>query len=539
MLHPIIYVRGYAMTESERTETASDPFCGFNVGSTVFRATPDKTARAEKFVFESPVLRLVTDFGYRHVYQNGADINDPDWAPPNDSDGNPTQGIPPQSIVVYRYYDDGSGVLGDGRPRDITEYAAGLSQLILKVKALVCSHQSKGAPKLKPEDFRVYLVAHSMGGLVCRTFLQNRKYGDDEARRAVDKFFTFATPHNGIDVAGINVPQWLSKNEAHTFNRERMADYLALEDIAQANDGRVDLIPEDVLPSDRIFTMVGTNRGDYEVAMGVVRAFVGHGSDGLVRVANATLWGVDRKTQVPTRPAAAAYCYRSHSGYFGIVNSEEAYQNLSRFLFGDIRVDIWLEVTSVTLPSELQAKEKDVEALYQFEVLASPRGKRWFLTRRMSEEDSPACRTHTQLSNPQQERDTRMYLSSVFLMNRAKVNATKPGLAYAMTLGVKVPDYQVERRFWADQHYEGGHLFRDTAIVEMVPPEKGSDDWSVKFGWMSKTDGIATKPLKYKVLQEQGEVVVDIPFAGNHEPGIKGRIRLVVRPWNSEPHKAP
>jgi hypothetical protein len=32
-LHPIIYVRGYAMTEGERNETAADPFCGFNVGS--------------------------------------------------------------------------------------------------------------------------------------------------------------------------------------------------------------------------------------------------------------------------------------------------------------------------------------------------------------------------------------------------------------------------------------------------------------------------------------------------------------------------
>jgi len=117
--HPIIYVRGYAMTEQERNETSADPFCGFNVGSTVYRATPDKTARADKYVFESPLLRLVTDFGYRHVYQNGADILDADWAPPPDAEGNPTTGIPPQSIVVYRYYDDGSGLLGSGQARRI------------------------------------------------------------------------------------------------------------------------------------------------------------------------------------------------------------------------------------------------------------------------------------------------------------------------------------------------------------------------------------------------------------------------------------
>ena len=96
MLHSIIYVRGYAMTEGERNESASDPFCGFNAGSTVFRATPDRTSRADKSVFELPVLRLVTDFGYRHVYQNGADILDPDWAPARDDQGNAGSGIPPQ-----------------------------------------------------------------------------------------------------------------------------------------------------------------------------------------------------------------------------------------------------------------------------------------------------------------------------------------------------------------------------------------------------------------------------------------------------------
>jgi alpha-beta hydrolase superfamily lysophospholipase len=33
----------------------------------------------------------------------------------------------------------------------------------------------RAAGKLPFEKFRVYLVAHSMGGLVCRAFLQNPK----------------------------------------------------------------------------------------------------------------------------------------------------------------------------------------------------------------------------------------------------------------------------------------------------------------------------------------------------------------------------
>jgi len=531
-LHPIVYIRGYAMTEAERNETAADPFCGFNVGSTVYRATPDKTARADKFVFESPVLRLVTDYGYRHVYQNGADILDPDWAPAPGPNGEKREGIPAQSVVVYRYYDDGSGVLGDGKAKSIETYAQGLSDLILRIKALVGAWRNADGTTPDPDRFRCYLVAHSMGGLVARAFLQNPKLGHPDARRSVDKLFTFATPHNGIDVGGINVPSWLSAAESNTFNRERMADFLDMADIAKANGERVDFIPEDVLGADRIFCMVGTNRGDYEVAQGVVRAFVGHGSDGLVRIANASLWGVDRTTLRPTRPVATAYAYRSHSGHFGIVNSEEAFQNLVRFLFGDLRVDIWVDIEALRLPAALEDQAGKVDALYQFELLAAARGKRWFLSRRVAEEDSPACRTQRQLVAPERPEDASIYMSTVFLSNRARVNTDRPSLAYAMTFAARVPDYQVEKRFWPDQHYEGGNLFRDTAIIEMTPPQAPGDEWAVKYNWLSKSDGVATKKLRYSELVGNA-VKIEIPFDNPKKPGITGKIRLVVRPWNT------
>src|SRR5206468_3078248 len=40
--------------------------------------------------------------------------------------------------------------------------------------------------------------------------------------------------------------------------------------------------------------------------------------------------------------------HRSHSGRFGMVNSEEGYQNMRRFLFGDVKVDAIL--TDFELP---------------------------------------------------------------------------------------------------------------------------------------------------------------------------------------------
>lgn len=515
--YPIIYVRGYAMTRGEIDETTADPFCGFNLGSTVYRATPEKKRPANKFVFESPVVRLMSDFEYADVFKNGLDITDQDW---NGS-------IPNRSIVVYHYYDQASTLLGTGITPKIDEFAKGLSKLILKVRDLVCTDPNN---QVKPEDFRCYLVAHSMGGLVCRAFLQNPAFGDDTARRCVDKVFTYATPHNGIDVFGMNVPEWLKLFGVGTFNRKEMSKYLNLSNLdVYKKEERVDWLPEKVFPSERFFCMIGTNRGDYEAGMGISRTFAGHGSDGLVRIENASVWGVNDNGEV-SAPCATAYTYRSHSGYFGIVNGEESYQNLTRFLFGNVRTDIWVDVTDIRLPEELQkiSKSKEVNALYQFEILASPRGKRWYLTRRMAEEDSVACHSHKDLMDTSKQ---SIYLSTVFLDDRQRVDPQRHSLAYSVTLGVRVPDYEVDRSFWWDKHYEGGYLFRDSVVIELFQPQAPADDWQIVYDWQSDNLGQASTKLDINVLKS-GKMELLIPFDSSTTPGIKGNLRFVVSGWN-------
>ena len=514
--HPIIYVRGYAMTQGEINDTTADPFCGFNLGSTVFRATPDKTKPAKKFIFESPVIRLHADFDYADVFENGFDIMDADWA---GKDGSKT--IPPRSIIIYHYYEQASTLLGRGKTPAIEDFAKGLNDLILRVKELV-SVGGEGEYQDR-EEFRCHLVAHSMGGLVCRAFLQNPALGQPEARQCVDKFFTYATPHNGIDMAGMNVPSWLNLNDISNFNHQRMAEYLDLAGIYQLTK-RVDWMPEAIFPPEKIFCLIGTNRADYEVAMGASRTFAGHGSDGLVRIENASVWGINGSGQ-STGPCATAYVYRSHSGYFGIVNSEEAYQNLVRFLFGDLRVDLWCDITDIRLPAELQNKT-DVNALYQFEVLASPRGKRWYLTRRTAEEDSVACRTHMELTDPTKPHLRSVYLSTVFLASKWRVNQARPSLAYSLTLGIKVPDYEVEKKLWFNEHYEGGYLFRDEIIIEITPPDAKAD-WQVMSRWQSSGEPLGEVHLRKGNLDR---LCLTIPFGSDKQPGLKGALRFVVTP---------
>jgi hypothetical protein len=296
----------------------------------------------------------------------------------------------------------------------------------------------------------------------------------------------------------------------------------------------VDLLPESRFPSGRVFSMVGTNRHDNQAAAGLARTFLGHGSDGLVRIENATLRGLNADGSLGAY-CAKAFTYRAHSGYFGIVNSEEAFQNLTRFLFGDVRVDLWLDIEDIRLPEAIQ-NEKKVDALYQIEVLASPRGKLWQLTRRTAEEDSVACVRHAQWQN-----ETAQYLSTVFLANRAKVNPKRRSLAYGMTLGVRVPDYEVEKRLWINEHYEGSYLFRNELILEMVAPRNETEGWKVKYAWQ----GTGVSPANTAVDVDgatRGRIEITIPFnseamdkQGNARPanpGIQGKLRFVISAWN-------
>jgi hypothetical protein len=230
---------------------------------------------------------------------------------------------------------------------------------------------------------------------------------------------------------------------------------------------------------------------------------------------------------------AKAFAYRAHSGYFEIVNSEEAYQNLWRFLFGDVRVDIWVHVDDIRLPREMQdaaEKGKKVNALYQIEALASARGKLWFLTRRVAEEDSVACLTYTEWKSAPTKQGA-LYLSTVFLANRGRVNKRRRSLSYSLQLGVRVPDYEVDNTLWFDKHYEGGYLFRDAIIIDLTPPSTEEVDWKIRYSWQGRGFSAADKNVAPNDI-ERGKFEVELPFDSRTVSGVSGRVRFVVSAWN-------
>lgn len=515
--YPIIYVRGYAGNDAEIEDTVADPYMGFNLGSTKFRQLWDGSVR--RHYFESPLLRLIKDYEYSDVYRGGQDM-------PLDYP------IAPRSIFIYRYYDDqffedltgrgGNLATVSGEAREIEEFAEGLGTLIERIRDRVCLNEDMRTA------FRVYLLAHSMGGLVCRSFLQNPAVSNAATKALVDKVFTYATPHNGIDFRVIgNVPGFFTRNDADNFNRERMAKYLGLSDNADVSNlnGKFDAC--------RFFCLVGTNSQDYAVASGLSKRLTGPMSDGLVRIGNATV--TDQQGTEATH-APRAFVHRSHSGPYGIVNSEDGYQNLVRFLFGDVRVDGVLEVDELSLPKEVQeAKDsgKDILASYHFEVVVRVRGYDWELHRRTVREGSAIFRTFDEMFPKEPGVKPRQpHLFSTFLSARNKVVSRRASLGFAIELGVLVPEYTIDGLLWRKQHFGGSYLFRDTVTIEATPKadDAGDVEFAVKYGFDSRTPNRATTAIDPE--RNDSGYVFRIPLKSGTRPGLAGTLLLTATAWN-------
>ena len=516
--HPIIYVRGFAATQGEIEETVADPYMGFNIGSTKARRV--WTGEIRRFFFESPLVRLMNDHGYSDVFEDGEDLVDSD---------RPGRRVPYRSVVIYRYYDEASKDFGSGDTPPIEHFARGLGRLILRLRDKVCANPRNG---ITPADFRVYLVAHSMGGLVCRAFLQNPALGSVEARGAVDKVFTYATPHNGIDMRIVrNIPGWMTFGDVNNFNRERMAGYLALpaaDDVAVVRG----------FPPQRIFNLIGTDARDYTVAGGLSAWAAGEASDGLVRIENAATHGPGMDGNDVTSPRA--FVHRSHSGHYGIVNSEEGYQNLTRFLFGALRVDGILDIDDISLPVEvakaLQAG-KAVRASYQFEVAVGIRGCQWQITRREARENSAIFRSYDELfpgrpgTTRPPDRRRSPHLFSVFL-DPSKSVKVSGSVSFAFDLKILVPDYEVDGVLFMKRHYEGGYILRQQILVEAFPDDSAPTGWRIKYGYQEDNPGRPGKDAPTHSLADGAGLTFDIELAQRTRPGVTGRLRVEARPWN-------
>lgn len=497
---PIIYVRGFAGGPSGIDEQTEDPFYGFNAGSTHVRVGTDGDPAF--YQFESPLLRLMLDHDYQLFVKGGQSA----WLHRQD-DG----GVDPASIWIHRFYDRSASTWGNNREDFRIERAA--EDLLDLIELL---QRKTGAP-------RVHLVAHSMGGLICRCLIQKiipdlQASGatDKSAWEYVERLFTYATPHGGIEFdVGFGLIERLRDAVgiagADIFGPERMWQYLTPGDPGPAPaNWRPRDMPDEAFPKHRVFTLIGTNSRDYDVARGLSSAVVGAKSDGLVQIENAYVPG-----------ARFAFVHRSHSGRYGIVNSEEGYQNLRRFLFGD------LEVTADLIGLRLPHEPGD-DVIWQADVELAVRGLPILMHQQTAAHHCPVV-----LDASSDAADRPQPLVTTFLIDDPKLRPEDSEQA-RYTLHLRILTLRQRRGiFDFTDHLEQTADFDDVLVVDI-----GSEDhrlvawgiWNSELAMPLRDYDPSGAPLPDQdAVDDSWLTSVPLPAAAREFLGERAAVRLTVR----------
>lgn len=102
---------------------------------------------------------------------------------------------------------------------------------------------------------------------------------------------------------------------------------------------------------------------------------------------------------------------------------------------------------------------------------------------------------------------------------QCKASHKKNSLAYAISVGIIVPDYEIERRLWVNDHYEGTYLFQRTVIFEIVMDSISQPGWGLTYYWTQA--GTKAQPnalVLRKIDEEKFEVLLALQAASAWPP---------------------
>ena len=340
----------------------------------------------------------------------------------------------------------------------------------------------------------------------------------------VDKLFTYGTPHGGITfAAGGGLIDWavetFGPGGSDIFSPPKMYGYLkpgAQWGEEGPKDWNCQEIPPDAFPRERIFSLIGTDAKDY----GIVEKVVGPKSDGLVAIENAFVKNAHR-----------AFVHRAHSGRYGLVNSEEGYQNLRRFLFGFFKIRI--ELAGLQLPP-LEAGES-----WQADVRVSVRGLPIVMHEQTAAHHCPVQLVLKEKEH-QDDADAPIPLATVFLLapealRRDGDSEQRPRCRYSLQLGV-VRLIEKDGFFWWQDHLEQVADWDDILIVDVGRLE--ADPPSTLHGWAEWNSAVSGPIAAHDPINDaallflDGVAEVAFPDTARKILGPDARLRFTLSEWH-------
>ena len=456
--YPIVYVRGYAMTDSEQEETFHDTYYGFAATSVEKRESPPPIYFTAD-MFEGQLIRFMKmrDYAYHDATNSGLEdcVEHPE-----------------RSLWVCRFYDE--DVL-KGQLRSIEAHAEDLRKMIcetIPARLKACGVKLGAGMK----DYKVILIAHSMGGLVCRTLIQNLLPAKKEKPADwIHRMVTIGTPHKGIELG--RIPDFMERFvlrtanpfDANIFDEKRMRKYLKLPAACEPHS----LGAEDstyAFPVKRCFCVIGSDHASY----GAVKHVTGDFSDGLVKQDRAYVVAGEPNAKGKYSQEQKSYwanVHRAHSGRRGIVNSYESFENIHRFLFGDIRAEVFLE--NVQIQTDVQKK---VNYFYDVEFALSIRNVPVYLHRRQQDPCENAIRYS------RDDLDGKTILLHTLFMN----SSLKTGKYSAFKVELRIRERAVKDGWVWDREYPVKTIYSEDLEVEVGDFDANLKGEEVRYRWLSE-----------------------------------------------------
>lgn len=496
--YPIVYVRGYAMRRSDIAETFYDTYYGFAASAVYKKQAAKDDGYIVPDMFEGQLIRFMKKYSYTDSV-NGLKED-------FDETGRP-EANPFQTIWVSRFYD--VDFIQD-KVRPIEFHARELAELIInKIPARLRDFGADEAD-LK-ENYKVILMAHSMGGLVCRTLLQNilpeKDYNcgagclldSDKLKnpeQLIHRLITIGTPHKGIDLG--NIPDFienaltatLNPFDSNMFKPLRMRDYLMLGDKKDGrkkkdndeDDFQYDLhsLGNSSFPANKCLCIIGSDYHSYSVAQYLTGSF----SDGLVKQDRAYIVSgakpAEHEKYTEQNTAYYANIHRAHSGYQGIVNSSESFENIQRFLFGNLKVRVSL--TGITFNPDIKPDDK-CDYQYDFEFSLSVKGAGVYLHQRQQDPCENAIRySRDELTAPGAP---DIFLHNGFL--DSNLQRSGDGNSYFI-MRFKIAEYKIlHGRLW-DTDYPARTIYSETIEVKVAHDGQVKDGYQAQYSWLSNSD---------------------------------------------------
>jgi hypothetical protein len=205
--------------------------------------------------------------------------------------------------------------------------------------------------------------------------------------------------------------------------------------------------------------------------------------------------------------AHRAYIHRSHSGRYGMVNSEEGYQNIQRFLFGDVKIQT--ELCDLVLNFDDDKPDPDASPTYLFEIQISIRGLPILMHERTLAHYCAYPVNKEQYAKMPKEGGLPLF--TTFLMSKRNQNGT---IRYMVRMAVYKQWYSKGFLLLRD-HLERLPLWSDYLVVELrapMPELQSAIPWVPYYSWASvKRDPDQLMDIPEDQPGPELELVVPLP----------------------------